>query len=88
MDTWQVIAALLSLISGVAIVVRPMLKLTESITKLTTTVENIDQRFAESEEHGKESRRRLWEHNEKQDDILADHEGRLRNIEGGKRYER
>lgn len=87
MTEWQVITALITLIGGAAVIVRPILNLTKAITELTSTCKQLDRQFSDFEDHNRESHRRLWDHNDKQDKILQRHENRILILEGEKHNE-
>lgn len=82
MSEWQVITMFITLGGGVALIVRPICNLTKAITELTSTCKNLDQQFSNFEGHNRESHKRIWEHNDKQDKTLNDHEKRILKIEG------
>lgn len=87
MSEWQVITMLITLIGGVAVIVRPILNLTKAITELTSTCKQLDQQFSDLEGHNRESHKRLWDHNDKQDKTLQNHENRIYILEKGKHSE-
>lgn len=62
----------------------PILKLIASITKLTSTVDNLQKDFDTVTSKNTDSHRRLWEKNDEQDEVLQDHEGRLIKLEARK----
>lgn len=65
---------------GIA-VVRPIVSLTQSITKLTVVVENLQRDMSALTEKNSESHRQLWEKNEEQDRTLGEHEKRIGSLE-------
>lgn len=83
MSEWSVIVMLITLSGGIIAVVRPIVTLTKAITELTVTCKNLDGQFEGMKNKNTESHRRLWEHNETQDNILNNHEIRIQNIEHG-----
>ena len=74
---------------GLAVAVGgPVLKLNGSITRLTTLLQAIEHRLdaleqgaKEQRTHAAESHRRIWAHNDEQDDRLEDHEKRITLLE-------
>ena len=82
MNEWQVIAMLITLITGAAVIIRPICNLTKAITELTLTCKNLDIQFANFETNNKDGHKRIWDHNEKQDEMLNDHEERISKMEG------
>lgn len=78
---WQVVTVIIAL-SGFAIsIITPIIKLTNSITTLTVTLKQVDNRLTAQEQSSKNSHKRLWEKNEEQDEKLNDHERRITLIE-------
>lgn len=81
MNEWQVITMLITLAGGVVLIVRPIINLTKAITELTVTCKKLDEQFSNFESSNKESHRRIWAHEEKQDETLEDHERRISRFE-------
>ena len=78
---WQVVTVIIAL-SGFAIsIITPIIKLTNSITTLTVTLKQVDNRLTAQEQSSKNSHKRLGEKNEEQDEKLNDHERRITLIE-------
>ena len=82
MNEWQVIAMLITLITGAAVIIRPICNLTKARTELTLTCKNLDIQCANFETNNKDGHKRIWDHNEKQDEMLNDHEERISKMEG------
>lgn len=85
---WTVVGVIVTLVGLAAAVGGPVLKLNASITKLTTLLKVIEQRLdaleqgaKEQRTHATESHRRIWAHNDEQDDRLEDHEKRITLLE-------
>lgn len=85
---WTVVGVIVTLVGLAAAVGGPVLKLNASITKLTTLLQVIEQRLdtleqgaKEQRTHAAESHRRIWAHNDEQDDRLEDHEKRITLLE-------
>ena len=81
MNEWGVVLVISALLGLFAILAKPMISLTQAITKLTTTVEGIKADFDSMSVKNTESHRRIWEHNEDQDAQLADHDKRITRLE-------
>ena len=82
MTEWTVVAVLGVLVSlGVAII-KPIVSLTRAITQLTVTVDALQKDLDAFSRKNSDSHARLWQHNEKQDARLDEHERRLNNVEG------
>lgn len=80
-DIVQVIVVLVGLLGGV---MGPVLRLNSSMTKLNTTLNNVDERLKKQEEHSQKAHERIWEKNDEQDKMLASHEGRITRLEDRK----
>ena len=85
---WNVVGVIVTLVGLAAAVGGPVLKLNASITKLTTLLKVIEQRLdaleqgaKEQRTHAAESHRRIWAHNDEQDERLEDHEKRITLLE-------
>ena len=82
MSEWTVVGVVIALIGFAASIVGPVVKLNTSITKLTVTMDNVSARLGKIEADNHDSHKRLWQHNDQQDDKLADHEHRIKVMEG------
>lgn len=80
---WQIISVLVVLVGLFATITAPILKLSNTIIKLDNTCENLEKQFKEFEENNKDSHRRLWNHNTKQDEQIQEHENRIILLEKG-----
>lgn len=85
---WTVVGVIVTLVGLAVAVGRPVLKLNGSITRLTTLLQAIEHRLdtleqgaKEQRTHAAESHRRIWAHNDEQDDRLEDHEKRITLLE-------
>lgn len=77
------INVLIVLVGFGATVTAPILKLSNTTTKLNSTCENLEKEFKDFEENNKDSHRRLWNHNTKQDEQIQEHENRIILLEKG-----
>lgn len=85
---WTTVTVIIALVGMIVTVTTPLIKLNSSITRLTVILDNIkadleDQKKALSAQkaESRESHRRLWAHNDEQDNTLNDHETRIRVLE-------
>lgn len=78
---WTTVTVIIALVGLGAAVIKPIVSLTQSITKLTVVVERLEWELDEQSEHSRESHKRLWDHNEEQDNRLDDHERRIHDME-------
>lgn len=81
MEEWTVVGVLVVLIGLIATIAKPMINLNTTLTKLIVQVEKLEQSMRETAEKSDRSVAKLWKHNDKQDETLADHEVRLSTIE-------
>ena len=81
MTEWGVITVIAALVALGAAICGPIIKLNTSIARLTTTMENVAERLDRLDEDNHNSHKRLWEHNDQQDDQLAGHETRIALLE-------
>lgn len=81
MTEWGVFLVIASLVGFLAAVLPPIIKLNTSITKLTVTMDMLNSDMRELTSKNSDSHFRLWEHNEKQDALIADHDKRIHSLE-------
>ncbi len=82
MTEWGVVTVLVTVVGLFAAVGAPVLKLNSTITRLQTVLDDLRSDFDEQKSHNSEGHKRLWEHNDKQDEQLDDHEKRITRLEG------
>lgn len=78
---WTTVTVIIALVGLGAAIVKPIVSLTQSITKLTVVVEGMSAELIQQKQHTKESHQRIWTHNDMQDKTLEDHERRIGNLE-------
>lgn len=69
------------LISGVTELTKSITSLDASVNRLQSDMAGIKKDMEKETEHSSQSRKRLWEHNEEQDEKLEDHEKRIFKLE-------
>lgn len=81
MNEWTVVTVISALIALFFAIYNPVSKSTKentkAMTELTMNIKNLTDKFATFETNNHESHKRIWEHNEEQDDLLKNHEKRL-----------
>lgn len=82
MNEWEVVGGIAVLVGLFFTVSSPVMKLISSITKLTSTVENLQEDVASVTKRNTDAHRRLWEKNEQQDREIQDHGNRIERLEG------
>lgn len=85
MDEWAIVGVIVVLLGLIGAIVTPLLKLNTSITQLTCAVSVLQKNIEGLTTNNNESHTKLWEHNSKQDCIIADHETRIKIIENHER---
>lgn len=81
MERYDVVIIVLGLLTTAIAIGAPVLKLNSTIAKLGITIDVLNRDVRELEVHNRESHKRIWSHNNEQDETLADHECRLKVIE-------
>lgn len=82
MNEWAVFGVIVAVAGFLAVVVPPIVSLTKSITRLTVVVEGLSNDLANQKKQSIESHKKLWNHNNEQDERINDHETRIRLLEG------
>lgn len=81
MQEWDVVGVIAMLVALFSAVVAPMLKLTQAITKLTVTVEHLENDTACLSATNRSAHEQLWEQAHAQSVKIGDHESRIRFME-------
>ena len=82
MTDWDIVKDTVVLIGLIVTVTTPLLKLTTSITQLKGLLDSVVKQVQDNDRSNSASHKRLWEHNEEQDEILHNHEMRLHDLDG------
>lgn len=78
---WTVVTVIVVLVGLIAAVVKPLLSLNATITRLTESVNSLEKNIAGLTEKNDDSHDKLWEKNSAMDEKLNNHETRLQIIE-------
>ena len=85
---WTTVTVIIALVGLIVTVTTPLIKLNNNITRLTVILDGIKAELEEQKKalsaqkaESRESHRRLWAHNDEQDNTLNDHETRIRVLE-------
>ena len=78
---WTVVGVIVALVGLFATVGAPVIKLNSNITRSNIILDQIKKELSEQKIAAKESHRRLWEHNDEQDELIGDHETRITILE-------
>lgn len=85
MGKYEVAVVVVALITTAITIGAPVIKLNTAITQLIVKLDKLGEDFVSLETRNHDSHRRLWEHNEEQDEKISDHESRLKIIEKGRK---
>lgn len=85
---WTTVTVIIALVGLIVTVTTPLIRLNSNITRLTVILDGIKAELEEQKKalsaqkaDSRESHRRLWAHNDEQDNTLNDHETRIRVLE-------
>ena len=81
MTEWSVVGVLISMVGLIAVVVRPMLSLNASITRLTTLLDNLRQQLQLMADKNAKGHDKIWRKLEQQESTLEQHEHRITVLE-------
>ena len=81
MSEWVVVTVIVTLVGFAISVTKPIVSLTKSITTLTVEVNGLRDDLREQKDEVHASFVKVWNHEDKQDEKLIDHETRLRLLE-------
>lgn len=82
MTDWDIVKDTVVLIGLIVTVTTPLLKLNTSITQLKALLDSVVKQVQDNDRSNSASHKRLWEHNEEQDEFLHNHEMRLHDLDG------
>lgn len=79
--TWEIFLGIVALVGFVISITTPLMKLNTSITKLNNSVDVLKNAIDRIDADNEESHKRIWKHNDEQDEIIAEHSKKINNIE-------
>lgn len=82
MTDWDIVKDIVVLAGLIMTVTTPLLKLNTSITQLKALLDSVAKQVQENDKSNSASHKRLWEHNEEQDETMQRHEQRLHDLDG------
>ena len=82
MTDWDIVKDIVVLAGLIVTVTTPLLKLNTSITQLKALLDSVEKQVQDNDRSNSASHKRLWEHNEEQDETLQRHEQRLHDLDG------
>jgi len=81
MQEWDVVSVIAALAALFGLIIAPIVKLTQAITRLTATMDNLKQSVEELTTKNHTAHESLWSFARGQESRLCDHETRLRIME-------
>lgn len=82
MTDWDIVKDIIVLVGLIVTVTTPLLKLNTSITQLKALLDSVVKQVQDNDRSNSASHKRLWDHNEEQDETLQRHEQRLHDLDG------
>ena len=79
--TWEIFLGIVALVGFCITIVTPLMKLSKTMTELNVNMQNLNQAMNTLTANNTESHRRIWIHNDEQDEKLENHEKRITKIE-------
>ena len=79
--TWEIFLGIVAIIGFIVTVTTPLMKLSKTMTELNVNMQNLNQAMNTLTANNTESHRRIWIHNDEQDEKLENHEKRITKIE-------
>lgn len=79
--TWEIFLGIVALVGFCVTIVTPLMKLSKTMTELNINMQNLNQAMNTLTANNTESHRRIWAHNDEQDEKLENHEKRITKIE-------
>ena len=76
-----IIAGLGSILSVGVIIVKPILQVVKIMTELNDSIKALTDKFKSFEVNNHDDHKRIWCHNDKQDDMIQEHETRISVLE-------
>lgn len=74
---WTVVTVIIALVGLFSVVIPPSTKLTKAMTELTDEIKHLSLDLNKLESKNNEDHKELWEHNDKQDERIENHEQRI-----------
>ena len=79
--TWEIFLGIVALVGFCIRIATPLMKLSKTMTELNINMKNLNQAMNTLTANNTESHRRIWIHNDEQDEKLENHEKRITKIE-------
>ena len=72
-----IVVSLGSVISLAAVIVKPILQVVKSMTALNESIKALTEKFNKFEISNHDDHKRIWKHNDKQDEVIQEHGERI-----------
>ena len=79
--TWEIFLGIVALVGFIISIATPLMKLSKTMTELNINMQNLNKAMNVLTANNTESHRRIWQHNEEQDEKIENHEKRITKIE-------
>lgn len=79
--SWEIFLGIVALVGFCITIATPLMKLSKTMTELNVNMQNLNQAMNTLTANNTESHRRIWTHNDEQDEKLENHEKRITKIE-------
>ena len=79
--TWEIFLGIVALVGFCVTIATPLMKLSKTMTELNVNMQNLNKAMNVLTANNTESHRRIWQHNEEQDEKIENHEKRITKIE-------
>lgn len=79
--TWEIVVGIITLVGFIITIVTSISKLIRIMTELTMSVENLKEVINQMGANNAQTVKRIWQHNDEQDELLQEHEKRITKIE-------
>lgn len=79
--TWEIFLGIVALVGFCVTIATPLMKLSKTMTELNVNMQNLNQAMNTLTANNTESHRKIWAHNDEQDERLENHEKRITKIE-------
>ena len=79
--TWEIFLGIVALVGFCVTIATPLMKLGKTMTELNVNMQNLNQAMNTLTANNTESHRRIWVHNDEQEEKLENHEKRITKIE-------
>jgi hypothetical protein len=80
-----IVAALGTIVGTGAAIATPLIKNVKAMTELNISIKNLTEKFNKFEVNNHDDHKRIWLHNDKQDEVIQEHDRRILLLESEKK---